>query len=441
VILAQWWVSRFKAYKSINLTLLDQVIVSGVNFLTGIMIARYIGIEQFGIFSLIWMLVLFAGSLQLAIITTPMMNLMPKQSIDSYPLYFNAVIVHQLVFSALSATLLIISLNIMGLIMPEFKEIESSLLGPFGAVIITTQFQDFMRRYFFVNGQPFEALLNDSISYIGQVALLIFLDIYTQSTIESIFWVISCTSLLAIIHGFCNIKIQYQFDLLMLQDITIRHWRFAKWLILSTILQWGSGNFLMAASSVILGTYTLGVLKAIQNILGVANIVLQGLNNFVPIVVSKLLSTGGFLRSERYILKITGYSILGILLLCSPILIFPIQTVRILYDFQLVGQEYIIYWFVAINIAMLIVMVQGLMLNAIEEPKPQFTSYLVSTIISLSIAYPLIKQFDVMGTLGGMFFIILVRIALLHSSYLSIRKEKMREFNGTSFSSVSVADS
>ncbi len=38
-----------KRYSDINLVLLDQAMVSGVNFLTGILIARFLGIEEFGV--------------------------------------------------------------------------------------------------------------------------------------------------------------------------------------------------------------------------------------------------------------------------------------------------------------------------------------------------------------------------------------------------------
>ena len=42
-------------YRHINWALADQGVVSGINFLTGIMLARFLGLEEFGRFTLAWM--------------------------------------------------------------------------------------------------------------------------------------------------------------------------------------------------------------------------------------------------------------------------------------------------------------------------------------------------------------------------------------------------
>ena len=66
-------------YSQINWALTDQAMVSGVNFLTGIVLARYLGIEEFGRFTLAWMAVLLVNSLQSGLIVQPMMSIGPKQ--------------------------------------------------------------------------------------------------------------------------------------------------------------------------------------------------------------------------------------------------------------------------------------------------------------------------------------------------------------------------
>jgi hypothetical protein len=41
----------------------DQALVSGANFATNVILARELGMRDFGVFSLTWMAVLFAASL------------------------------------------------------------------------------------------------------------------------------------------------------------------------------------------------------------------------------------------------------------------------------------------------------------------------------------------------------------------------------------------
>ncbi len=57
-----------KRFNHINWVLADQTMVSGVNFGTGLILARFLGLEEFGSFTLLWMLVLFINSIQFSMI-------------------------------------------------------------------------------------------------------------------------------------------------------------------------------------------------------------------------------------------------------------------------------------------------------------------------------------------------------------------------------------
>ncbi len=61
--LIQSTVQFLTRYRHVNWALADQVMVSGVNFLTGILLARGLGIEEFGRFTLAWMVVLFVAGM------------------------------------------------------------------------------------------------------------------------------------------------------------------------------------------------------------------------------------------------------------------------------------------------------------------------------------------------------------------------------------------
>jgi len=74
--------------------LFDQGLVSAANFLTNILLARAFGVRDYGVFALAWIAVLFANSLQYALIVTPMMSVGPKQEPDERPAYYGSVLVH-----------------------------------------------------------------------------------------------------------------------------------------------------------------------------------------------------------------------------------------------------------------------------------------------------------------------------------------------------------
>ena len=57
----------------------DQAVVSGTNFLTNVMLIRFMGLREFGVFALAWMSILFVNSLQNALIVAPMMSISAQQ--------------------------------------------------------------------------------------------------------------------------------------------------------------------------------------------------------------------------------------------------------------------------------------------------------------------------------------------------------------------------
>ena len=95
--------------------------VSGVNFLTAILLARYLGIEEFGRFTLAWMVVLFIINIQYAMIIAPMMSTGPKQSAAERPAYHGAVVAQQIVVSVFFFFAVLSGVRLSGVFFPEWR--------------------------------------------------------------------------------------------------------------------------------------------------------------------------------------------------------------------------------------------------------------------------------------------------------------------------------
>ena len=100
-------INLLKKYKNLNLTLIDQAMVSGVNFLVSVALVRILGIELFGIYSLLWLAILFIQSIQFAVIISPMMSIGPKYLDAEKDSYYSAVLTHQIIFSIISSSIFI----------------------------------------------------------------------------------------------------------------------------------------------------------------------------------------------------------------------------------------------------------------------------------------------------------------------------------------------
>jgi len=153
--------------------LTDQSIVSATNFLTNVMLARSMGLREFGVFALAWMSVLFVNSLQNALIVAPMMSIGPKQEEKDRPSYFGALVFQELVLVSFCFVLVYSVLKVSGSFV-RFSEIRQ-LAFPLAVSAFAYQMQDFLRRYFFATHQSRRALADDALSYLTQLPILLFL--------------------------------------------------------------------------------------------------------------------------------------------------------------------------------------------------------------------------------------------------------------------------
>src|SRR4030088_2198217 len=66
--------ARQRKSRSIQ-TMLDQMVVSGSNFATGVLLVRGLGLEEFGKFTVAYAIILLANNLQLSFIASPMLTI------------------------------------------------------------------------------------------------------------------------------------------------------------------------------------------------------------------------------------------------------------------------------------------------------------------------------------------------------------------------------
>src|SRR5215831_13218171 len=154
----------------IPLVVADQGCISGVNFFTNILRARFLGIEGFGRVTLAGMVVLFANSVQSAAIIQPMLSVSPKQADADAEAYYGAVLVHQVMMAGLAFAVVFMGVEVCAVAEPSWA--ITSLAVPLAVAVLAGQAQDFFRRYFFVRGRAATAVVSDAIRYLSQLILL-----------------------------------------------------------------------------------------------------------------------------------------------------------------------------------------------------------------------------------------------------------------------------
>ena len=404
--------SLLERYSHISWALTDQAMVSGVNFLTGILLARFLGIREFGVYSLAWLSVLFVSSLQFAVIVSPMMSIGPKQTETEIAPYYGAVLAQQVIFSSFSFVLLYAG----ALASEAFGWHVAHLALPLALAALAFQMQDFLRRYFFTCNRAPAAFVCDAISYGGRLCMLIIISQMAILDSARALWIVAGTSALAaLIAAFGFERPVYR--LATFASVAKRHWQSSKWLTASTLLQWTSGNLFILATGAFLGVTAVGALKAAQNVIAVTHILFQGIENVLPVRSGAHYRRGGAQALVAYLRKVAwsgGVATAGIAALAWMFAEFWLQL--------LYGEEFrpfanLLRWYAVVYVVMFICLPLRIGLRTIEYTQPIFVGYLVTTLTTLVSIYPLIQYFGLSGVMTGMLGLQIIMLATLFTTW------------------------
>jgi len=378
--------------------LTDQAIVSATNFLTSVMLARFMGLHEFGIFTLAWMSVAFANSIQNSLIVAPMMSVGPKQEEKNRSFYFGAVFFQEFV---LVSSYFIVAFAALSFFGNHFRHAElHQLAAPLAVSAFAYQTQDFIRRYFFATCQSRIALADDALSYIPQLPLIFLLYKLGRLNSATALWVMAGTSIFGLVVAwFWMERIEFQWG--WIKAVSWRHWKISCWLTGSALMGWTSSNLFVIAAPVYYGAAAAGVLRASQNLMGVANIWFLGLDNIVPAEAARRLHGGGIHSMLAYIrsilLKWGGLTLFFALVMAAA----PGLWLRLIYGPQMAQYGYVLRLYALLYIITFMGGPLRAGLQALEYTVPVFWSYLVMTAFAFVFAFPLAKWLGLSGSLLG----------------------------------------
>lgn len=411
----------FNRHSQVNWALADQTIVSGSNFLTGIMIARLLGIKEFGIFTMIWIGVLFVNSIQMAMITSPMMTVGPKQNCTDNPVYYGAVFFHQTVFAILSSGLLWVAVCMSDRVWPEWG--VSHLAAPLAVALLFFQTQDFLKKYLFTENLPKAAFTSDIISHVGKISLLVVLFFTTTVDLQRVLWIISITSALALYPGICVIK-HLTFDKASIMVVFKRHWLLSKWMTASTVLYWTSAQYFIIAAGMVLGPVAVGAIKAAQSITGILSILLQGLGNVVPAAASRHFIENGRVGLQKYLTNISMIGGTFVFVAAFCIGMYPDKLMVLIFGNQYQGYGQILRLFSVYTIVSFFTLPLSAGLRVLEVTRPIFIGNCATAIFSILVANYFAQQWGLEGVVLGMIAsVILASMILLHYLKFHLREK------------------
>ena len=295
-----------------NQTILDQLIVSGSNFATTILLVRGLGLQQFGIFAIIYALILLANNVQLSFICSPMITLAALNE-DGAPrtrylrgmfgvqIWFGGVV---MVLAACGASIYLRLKGVYG---------EGWILPAFLMSLIAFLMQDWLRRYYFAAGKAQHCIWNDVVSYLGQALLLVGLLYRHQLTVNSALWSIAGTSGIAFLMGQSIERLS--FTRIESQAAWRQSHKLSRDLAIASQLQWCVYQGAMLLGAGILGAEAAGSVRATQNVVGPINVAYQAMENIVPLRTGEEMRRGGIQRVVAFLVRFGTKGLIALSLL------------------------------------------------------------------------------------------------------------------------------
>ena len=398
----------------------DQAVVSGFSFLSSVVLARYLGIQGFGVYSIAWLGVMVASSINQPFIISPMQTLSGKKSLEEQKEYLQALVFKQLFFAGIMGFLSFIAVVVMSFFLHEWK-VQSIILA-FPLAVFSFVLQDFFRRYFFVIGKPFKSLIIDVIAYGG--VLLSSFAIHFVRTMDAQF-VLLLTAvffLYASLTGLWSME-QLKFNPKKIKAVILEHWDFSKWLTATALLQWFSGNLFIIAAGAILGPRAVGATRMAQNIVGITHVLFLAMENIIPVRAASFQRDGGNEKMFGYLWKFTLQMGMITLTLLALISIFSKQIIMAFYGSEFVEYQYLLVAFCILYVIIFIGYPLRYAIRTLERTRLIFVSFIASSIFSVLTAYPIIKAFGLTGVIIGLMLTQLITLGIyLFSLRNDIRK-------------------
>ena len=379
--------------------LFDQALVSAANFLTNVLLARAFGVRDYGVFALAWIAVLFANSLQYALIVSPMMSIGPKQELAERPSYYGSVLVQQIVFALFAASLMLIGVRLSVHFYPEWR--ISSLAIPIAVATLAYLLQDFLRRYFFCTGQSMRALIADVVSYLTQVPIIFWAARKHMITLPDALWIIAATSFLSV----CICIAWYERISVNVHSLSVvfhRHWRIGRWLGPTAFMQWGAGNLFLLSAPVYYGAAASATLRAANNIVGVAHVWFLGLDNVVPAEAARQVRVAGLDGLLRYIKRVLLQWGSITLVFSSVIALMPVLWLRLTYGAKYASDGTVLRLYAVLYVITFVSGPLRAALQALEYTAPIFWAYPALIAFSVALAGPFARTLGLNGVILGM---------------------------------------
>ena len=266
------------------LAVTDQAMISGCNFVSVLYLARVLSPSDFGTFSLALLCTLCMSNLHRATITQPMNVLgSGEHALEVAARLLALLRLHAVVIPLAVTALLLLAVHFF----PDAK-----VAGAAAGYIACTFFQETIRRYWYTLQRFRRAVFTDLLAYGGRIILLPIAGSLWSLTSSDVFLIMTLPILSAILVDVRRLPPRNPSHCMTVGQVVRQHWPLSRWLVLTVLAVWGGSQaypFLLSP----LGPATVATFMACRNLLNATTVVIQSIDNYLPVRAAALLRSGG----------------------------------------------------------------------------------------------------------------------------------------------------
>lgn len=394
---------------------LDQIVVSVGNFLTSVILARALGIELFGYFSAIWLLVLISNTIVMATSVFPMMSNYHLQQDSAKNNFIIGNIGVFFIVLCLSVILLTIIFALSNL---SHDPANTKIFICFLLTLISINTQEFIRRLFITKDNIRLALLSDSVTNFIRIFFLGILWSVDGLTIQTAFAVCAITAFFGAIVPCRHLP---KLDNLIMNTKVTWSINFvsAKWLLPSGLMQWTSINLFISMAVFLISPAAVGIIKVCQSLLAVLNILIQGAENIIPLEASKVYKNNDANQMWNYLIKVSAVGSIPFILLSILCFFFGDMLLSLFFGdiYKIQGEQVLFVYSIAYIFVFFIVPIRA-GLRTVGKTDIWFKAYVMSSIVSICSVYWLEVNYSSLGAVVG---ILIAHIILVGYTVLKLK--------------------
>jgi O-antigen/teichoic acid export membrane protein len=398
-----------------GLSVLDQAVVSGTSFATSVLLARSAPREELGVYYLALSVIFFVRGIQEQLVSGPYMIYCGRKRGEQLAEYGGSALIHECV--VLLATSIALVAALFAGMAPGGAEAAFWLLTVAAPLILM---REFVRHMLFAHLEIVKAIAVDLAAAALQIAALTVLAVAGRLNVSLTIGVLAVASGLPAI-AWLAMKPQ---PLVGHRQAAIRdlahNWIFARWALASQLLACTTPYVMPWIVAVTHGASQTGLLGACTTLVGLSNIFLMGLCNFLSPQAARAFTDGG-LAELKSVLKKTS-ALFGVTLGGLAVVAFLIgeKVAVLVYGAQFSGSGPVIGVLSLSVLANSFGVTAGNGLWAMERPKANFVADLCSLAVVVVVTILCVPQWGPMGaalaTLSGTTTDALVRLWILRQT-------------------------